>query len=298
MFKLGKKKTTRTVTSTIAKLVDKEWVLVGANYDTNLLSTAIPIATRVEDFLVIPKDDIVKGTIYFRPVGDETINTLKVFRGMAEYWGFGDFLDEDTDVPMVETSFETNLIGADSIMSNIQEIPFRPSLVKPDVYKQEVTIKGTKLTQVTIKDVLEVTAPVDSDLGVLKVIQVLTLLFMPKHYDAQTLLGYWADKELNKADGLKILKFLANGSLSPLIVGAVNVINDCYSATMYPLYNDIGIAFRELDNNKTGLYIQCDTGVVFLFTEDIDRILLHNTGEYKYNIELVTKKGNITLMLG
>lgn len=298
MFKLGKKQTTRTVINMIKKLADKEQVLVGAHYDTNILPVPIPIATRVEELMVNTKDDIVEGTFYFRPVGDETVKTLKVFREMAEYWGFGDFLDEDTDVPMVQTSFETNLVGADSIMSNIQEIPFRTALAKPEVYKQEVTIKGTQLTQLTIKDVLKIPAPVGTEAETQEVVQVLTLLFMPKHYDAQTLLGYWADEKLNKADGMKILQFLANGSLSPLIIGAVNVMNDCYSATMYPLYDDIGIAFRELDGGKTGLYIQCDTGVVFLFTEDIERVMLHKTGEYKYNIELVTKKGNITMMLG
>lgn len=293
MLAQGQKRTLQIVKNMIKEVTAGNQTLVGAHYGSNTLAEPIPIATHIDNLTV--SNGVFRGVIGFRPVGDAQVKALQIYRDTVEGYGLGEFLDEVTEVPVARTNFMENLVGSDSIISNIQEIPFDVYMVNPKVRVQAITIKGVKHTQITVDEKTLISKP---EQEAVYITQTLTMLFMEREYDAQTLLGYWSDTKLTKTEGLKVMQFLANKSLSSLVIGAVQIGDATFSSSMYPLFNDFTMEFRATEDKTPLLFISCDIASVATFESDIKSIHITKKGMYKYELTILTKTIGITVLLG
>lgn len=299
MLVKGKKKTKQTLTRLRNQLDSEEKILVGARYDSSMLDVDVPIATHIDEFQVGNVNDPNKNwkaqaVIWFRPVGNAQINAIRNFKEISNDYGMGDFLDETLkNDGSVNTGFQANLVGADSAISEIQEIPYDLFFVNPEVYTQQVTIKGLKLTQVTLKDRIKVAYSEVNDIT-----QELVLLITDKQYDDQSLLGYYAEKELNKTEGIKLLQLISNGSLVQQVIGSISIHSKGLHSTTYPLFNDFSLTFFLGSENKSIFSAQCDVGVTNIPEEMIEKIDVSSFGPAKYLIYIHCKNFYVTILLG
>lgn len=292
MLEKGEKRSTRSLTYLLKELQGKSKTLVGASYASNTLGEEIPVSTLVEE-LVLSKSEkdnqLVQGTIYFRPVGDAQRRNLVHYMDIADYYGFGSFQEGEIQEPLVPTKFEYNLVSADSSLSNIQEVPFDFFLVNPEVYIKHMTLKGNKLTQYTLVDT--------THSGNVDLVNTLTLLIMEREYDLQTLLGYYADEPLKKSEGLRLLQLVGNGSLVPYVIGAVSLFTPSFSGTSYPLYSDYQLHFLK-DEEESVLSVTSDVGSFRAEEKDIREIGLRKTGNEKFELSIESKDSTLFILIG
>ena len=175
-------------------VTNKDYILVGLNYDSDLLGQFVPVTTVVDNLIIDTKKDTMAGCLSFRPVGDSQLNALSLLKDISERFGYGEFLDESIDKPMLNSGFKVNVLLPDTAFSNIQEIPFNFYFVEPEVFMESVTIKGRKHIQYTVVDAVDSTdEPVS---------QRLTMLFRKSEYDGETLLGCLLYTSPSPRDGL------------------------------------------------------------------------------------------------
>lgn len=288
MFSKGDLSTLRVVKTLFNGVKNRKQSFIGARFDSNMLAESIPITTLVENVEIDTKKELFSGTIYFRPVARQ-VETLKLFRESAEHIGLGQFEDISTEMPLARTSFRDDLVTADSAMSNIQEIPYQVIFSGAIVYRNVVTIKGQKYTQVTL------TEQPDSTTGIT---QSLTLLFKTFEYDSETLLGTLSGGDgYTKTEMFKVFQLLANGSLAQQVIGSVSQISQVASSTMHPVFSDFQLVFTG-ENELTKLIIKSDTGLVSIPESKLRRLEIRKTGfSYRVVIQLPYNE-SIVILLG
>ena len=235
MLSKGKQVTLRKLNNIIT---NKEYILIGARYTNDSLERDIPITTVIDDILIDLKKETMAGCVFFRPVGDAQRNALSLLKDACMHFGYGEFLDEAIERPALYAGLKANVMLPDTAFSNIQEIPFNFYFTEPEVFCEEVTIKGRKHIQYTVLDRISLD-------DVQHVEQSLVVLFRKAEYDGETLLGAYTDTKLTKTEAIKILQFVSNGSLLEQVVGAVTVFSDKVVSTLIPLFNDVDISFMK-----------------------------------------------------
>lgn len=269
-------------------VTDKEAVLLGARYENSSLPVDVPITTTFEGVDIDLKKETVAGTISFRPVGDRQVNALAVLKDSCEaFGGYGEFLDTTIEKPLINSDYAVDVSLADSVFSNLQEIPFNLYMASPKVYCATVTIKGRKHFQYTLEDVTPE-----------GIISTLVLVFRKKEYDGETLLGmHLKEESLTRVEGTKVLQFIANGSVLEQIIGAVSVLGATVGATLFPMFDDVSMKFV-MQGEVPWVNISCDTGVVAFKEEDIRKVNIKSArpGEYKVSIHTVNE--TVTLLIG
>ena len=285
MLKKGKEVTLRKFYNIIT---DKESVLLGARYTSSIMTTDIPITTTFEDVEVDLKKETVAGTISFRPVGERQINALSLLKeASTAYGGYGEFLDDTIEKPLINSDFAVDVSLADSAFSNLQEIPFNLYMSSPKVFYTEVSIRGRKHMQYGLED--------ESSSGVTS---MLALVFRKKLYDGETLLGVHTYTEaLARVEGIKVLQFIANGSVLEQVIGAVSVLGGSTGTTLFPMFDDMVMQFVMIES-VPWVHISCDTGAIAFKEEDIRNVTIKSArpGEYKVTIYLLDEK--VTLLIG
>lgn len=271
-------------------VTNKDYILVGLNYDSDLLEQFIPVTTVIDNLIIDTKKDTMAGCLSFRPVGDSQLNALSLLKDISERFGYGEFLDESIDKPVLNSSFKANVLLPDTAFSNIQEIPFNFYFVEPEVFMESVTIKGRKHIQYTVVDnVGNTDEPVS---------QRLTMLFRKSEYDGETLLGAYSKEKLNKTDTIKLLQFIGNGSLLEQVVGAVTVSSNKVTSTLIPLFNDVSVEFVQSNNQNAMVSIMADTGAVTFSEQDLKGMYIESPSFGSYRIVLTVGKDTISLLIG
>lgn len=280
------KKTLRVLRNTLSKVQKKEFTLVGAHYQSNFLLDSIPISTLVEDLDVDVKNNLLEGTIYFRPVGNQ-IRTLKVLREAAEKSdSLGEFLDTRTGEAPMTTSFKQDYLAGGSVLSNIQEIPFRALLDDTMVYEKDFKIAGTLFKQIAVQSYLNWSDEPEDP-------QQLTFLFKEKEYDGETLLGWLNLQHLTGRDKDNVLSLFVNGILTEKIIGSVMVVGPDFSSFVFPVFSDVNLSYNPAIPNYI---IKTDTGVVTLRDYEIKAYAIKKVQEEKFELQLTLKSGATILI--
>lgn len=284
MLKKGKQFTLKKLLNVIT---NKDNLLLGARYENSTLAVDVPITTTFEGIEIDPQKETVAGTISFRPVGERQTNALAMLKDSCEaFGGYGEFLDATIEKPLLNSDYAVDVSLADSVFSNLQEIPFNIYMSSPKVYCSTVTIKGRVHTQYTLEDM---TAD--------GIVSSLILVFRAKKYDGETLLGAYKNKPLTKTEGLKLLQFIANGSVLEQVVGAVSILGKEVGTTLFPMFDDVTMRFTLL-KEVPWVNISCDTGTVAFREADIRSISIDSARptEFKVSIKLATE--TVTLLIG
>lgn len=272
-------------------VTNKEYILVGARYTNDSLERDIPITTVIDDVVIDLKRDTMAGCVFFRPVGDAQRNALSLLKDACMHFGYGEFLDEAIEPPAVYAGLRANVMLPDTAFSNIQEIPFNVYFTAPEVFYEEVTIKGRKHIQYTILDRISLN---EGD----HVEQSLVLLFRKAEYDGETLLGAYTDTKLTRTESIKLLQFISNGSLLEQVVGAVTVFSDKVVSTLIPLFNDVDISFMKSGDGKPTVSITADTGGVAFEEDDLDNMYIESPNFGAYRIVLNIGKDKVSILIG
>lgn len=288
MLSRGKQVTLRKLNNIIT---NKEYILIGARYTNDSLERDIPITTVIDDILIDLKKETMAGCVFFRPVGDAQRNALSLLKDACMHFGYGEFLDEAIEPPAMYAGLRANVMLPDTAFSNIQEIPFNVYFTAPEVFYEEVTIKGRKHIQYTILDRISLN---EGD----HVEQSLVLLFRKAEYDGETLLGAYTDTKLTRTESIKLLQFISNGSLLEQVVGAVTVFSDKVVSTLIPLFNDVDISFMKSGDGKPTVSITADTGGVAFEEDDLDNMYIESPNFGAYRIVLNIGKDKVSILIG
>ncbi|UVD42976.1 hypothetical protein [Enterococcus phage TJE1] len=288
MLSKGKQVTLRKLNNIIK---NKEYILIGARYTNDSLERDIPITTVIDDVLVDLKKETMAGCVFFRPVGDAQRNALSLLKDACVHFGYGEFLDESIERPAMYAGLRANVMLPDTAFSNIQEIPFNFYFTEPEVFCEEVTIKGRKHIQYTVLDRISLN-------DVEHVEQSLVVLFRKAEYDGETLLGAYTDTKLTKTEAIKILQFVSNGSLLEQLVGAVTVFSDKVISTLIPLFNDVDISFMKSKDDKPVVSITADTGGIAFDEDDLDSMRIESPSFGAYRLVLNVGKDTVSILIG
>lgn len=272
-------------------VTNKEYILVGARYTNDSLERDIPITTVIDDVVIDLKRDTMAGCVFFRPVGDAQRNALSLLKDACMHFGYGEFLDEAIEPPAMYAGLRANVMLPDTAFSNIQEIPFNIYFTAPEVFCEEVTIKGRKHSQYTILDRISLN---EGD----HVEQSLVLLFRKAEYDGETLLGAYTDTKLTRTEAIKLLQFVSNGSLLEQVVGAVTVFSNKVVSTLIPLFNDIDISFMKSGEGNPVVSITADTGGIVFDEKDLDSMSIESPSFGAYRLVLHVGKDTVSILIG
>ena len=283
MLAKGNETTLRVVKNLFTAVKNRKQSFVGARFESNLLAEDIPITTLVQDTEINLKDNLFAGTILFRPVGKQ-VEILQAFRNVVDNTGLGQFDDESTEMPIATTTFSEDIQTADSVMSNIQEIPMRILMTNAEIYLVKTRLRGQTYTQVTLTEQAQ------------GVTQSLILLFKTFEYDSETLLGTLSyGNGYTKTDMLKVLQFISNGSLIQQVVGGIVVNSQNTTTTVFPMFSDYTLSFL-LEKEQPMLRIRSDNGVTSVPESALRRVeITKQTGFYTVTLHLAYNNSiNIT----
>lgn len=285
MLAQGEQTTLRVVKNMFNAVKKRKQSFVGARFESSMLGVDIPIATAVQNVEIDLKTGVFSGTIYFRPVGNQ-VEPLKAFRAVVEHTGLGQFDDKGLDKPIVDTFFETDIKTADSVLSNIQEIPMRVIMSNMEIFSTKLRLRGQTYTQLTLTEQAN------------GVTQSLILLFKTFEYDSETLLGGLALGETyTKTDMLKVLQFLSNGSLIQQVVGGIVVNSQSTTTTTFPVFSDYTLHFVK-QAGVSILQLRSDTGVLSILESALRSLSFkRESGFYTVTLGLAYKN-SVTITFG
>lgn len=275
---------TQAVAGNTGTAFKEELSYIGTFYDTKFLPGSILAEPKIS-IEAFDKTD-VKVKIILKPEVNQ-VDQVVLLDGFLNMIGKGYLDDQLEQVKEQPKNFLPSqaFLAQQSGMSDIQNYDLNIYFNDPEVTRQDTTIGGVKYFLFSIKDKF-------SGSGVTHT-HTLNCLFKEKTSSGENFFSALVDKELSVKDSKKVLDTLADNNMTGLFIGGYNY------GDPGKVVSQVFAISSELTMHYHGDYsIRGYSSDLYIPEETIQSVKVNRSGEYKYNVDIRTTNGEITLFIG
>lgn len=275
---------TQAVAGNTGTAFKEELSYVGTFYDTKFLPGSVLAEPRIsiESF---DKSDI-KVKVTLKPEANQ-VDQVVLLDGFLNMIGKG-YLDEQLEqVKEQPKNFLPSqaFYAQQSGMSEIQNYDLNVYFNDPEVTRQDTTIDGVKYYLFSITDEFVGAGLTHT--------HTLNCLFKEKTSSGENFFSALVDKELSVKDSKKVLDTLADNNMTGLFIGGYN-----YGDPGKVVSQVFAISSELTMHYHGGYSIRGYSSDLYIPEETIQSVKVNRSGEYRYNVDIRTTNGEITLFIG
>lgn len=256
---------------------------IGTFYESPFLPSIVLAepTLNVEEF---GKDDIkLKVVLKPEPAQVEQVKVLDTYLNTINKGFMEELPEKITTVkdPRPSQAFLSQQSG----ISDIQNYPLNVNFNDAKVVRQDTTINGIKYYLFSLEDTYHFGEGLDYTHNI-------HCLMKDKTSDGENFFSSLIDKKLNVKDTKKVLDTLSGNNMTGLFIGGYSFGDEGVVQQVFSISSELAMTWNE------GYIIKGYSTFIEIPDEVIQSLTVRRRGSYRYNLELETTDGRITLFIG